>query len=147
MVRARRSALAGAELLTPRRKWRAIMLATLVLVPSYWSVVAGLVSVASERKDAPAPGPFIAFGLALVPFADLGIWTRRVILPTDAFTDLATEVVTQDPVQVALTVAVDTPPGTVTLPTTVLLARKSIRDSVWPGVAAWAVIATAAPSA
>jgi hypothetical protein len=44
------------------------MLATLVLVPSYWSVLAGLVSVASESPDAPPAGPLIAFGLALIPF-------------------------------------------------------------------------------
>ena len=44
------------------------MLATLVLVPSYWSVLAGLVSVASKSPDAPPAGPFIAFGLALIPF-------------------------------------------------------------------------------
>src|SRR5688500_12307904 len=68
MPRARRSALAGAEPLSPRRKWRAITIATLLLVPAFWSVLAGLVSVASERDDAPPAGPFIAFGLALVPF-------------------------------------------------------------------------------
>ncbi|MGH2579497.1 MAG: hypothetical protein ACRDHK_06310 [Actinomycetota bacterium] len=68
MARARRPVLAGAEPLSPRRKWRAILLATLLLVPGYWSVLAGLVSVASDRPDAPAAGPFIAFGLCLVPF-------------------------------------------------------------------------------
>jgi len=67
--RARRSSPAGAEPLPPRRKWRAILLATLLLVPAYWSLLAGLVSVASEdRRGAPNAGPFIAFGLALVPF-------------------------------------------------------------------------------
>ncbi|MGH2650177.1 MAG: hypothetical protein ACRDHS_01075 [Actinomycetota bacterium] len=73
MSRARRSALAGAEPLSPRRKWRAITLATLLLVPSYWSVLAGLVSVASDREDAPNAGPFIAFGLALVPFVFIAL--------------------------------------------------------------------------
>jgi len=68
VARARRPVLAGAEPLSPRRKWRAILLATLLLVPGYWSVLAGLVSVASDRPDAPAAGPFIAFGLCLVPF-------------------------------------------------------------------------------
>jgi hypothetical protein len=64
--RARRSAPAGP--LAPRRKWRAITIATLLLVPSFWAVIAGLVAAVSEDTDAPAPGPFIAFGLALVPF-------------------------------------------------------------------------------
>jgi len=47
-------------------------------------------------------GLLVLAGLVLVPFADLGIWTRREILPTEAFTDLATEIVTQDAVQDAL---------------------------------------------
>ncbi|MEW6059780.1 MAG: hypothetical protein AB1551_06535 [Actinomycetota bacterium] len=69
MPRARPSPLAGAEPLAPRKKWRAILLATLLLVPGYWSLMAGLVSVASDRQSsAPAAGPLIAFGLALVPF-------------------------------------------------------------------------------
>jgi hypothetical protein len=68
VARLRRSPLAGAEPLPPRRKWRAILLATLLLVPAYWSLMAGLVSVESDRASAPAAGPFIAFGLAIVPF-------------------------------------------------------------------------------
>ena len=68
MVLRRRSPPAGVGPLSPRKKWRAIMVATLVLVPSYWSVLAGIVSLASDRADAPPAGPFIAFGLALIPF-------------------------------------------------------------------------------
>jgi hypothetical protein len=68
VVRRRRSPQAGVGPLSPRKKWRAITVATLVLVPSYWSVLAGLVSLASERAEAPPAGPFIAFGLALIPF-------------------------------------------------------------------------------
>lgn len=68
MRRARRPVAAGAEPLPPRRKWRAILLSTLLLVPAYWSILVGLVSVASDDTDAPAAGPFIAFGLALIPF-------------------------------------------------------------------------------
>jgi hypothetical protein len=55
--------------LSPRKKWRAIMLATLVMVPSYWGLLAGQVAVASNDPDAPPAGPYIAFGLALIPFA------------------------------------------------------------------------------
>lgn len=55
--------------MSPRKKWRAITLATLLLVPSYWSVLVGVVAVASEEGEgAPLAGPYIAFGLALVPF-------------------------------------------------------------------------------
>jgi hypothetical protein len=68
VARARRPVLAGAEPLSPRRKWRAITLATLLLVPAYWAILAGLVSVASDQEDAPDAGPLIAFGLALLPF-------------------------------------------------------------------------------
>jgi hypothetical protein len=73
MAGARRSVLAGAEPLSPRRKWRAILLATLLLVPGYWAMLAGFVSVASASEDAPGAGPFIAFGLALVPFVFIAL--------------------------------------------------------------------------
>ncbi|MFB3738601.1 MAG: hypothetical protein ACE14W_06515 [Candidatus Velamenicoccus archaeovorus] len=58
----------GMEPLPPRRKWRAILVATLLLVPGYWAMMVGLVSFASDKEDAPAAAPFIAFGLALIPF-------------------------------------------------------------------------------
>jgi hypothetical protein len=59
----------GMEPLSPQRKWRAITLATLLLVPAFWSLLAGLVAVASD-DDAGGPnaGAAIAFGLALIPF-------------------------------------------------------------------------------
>lgn len=66
--RTRRSRLAGAEPLSPRKKWRAITLATILLAPAFWSLLAGVVSVASDDPQAPAPGPLIAFGLAVIPF-------------------------------------------------------------------------------
>ena len=53
----------------PRRMWRAILLATVVLVPAYWALLIGVVSVASTRPGGVAsPGLWIAFGLMLVPF-------------------------------------------------------------------------------
>lgn len=58
----------GMQPLPPQRKWRAILVATLVLVPAFWSLLAGLIAVASDDPDAPNPGPAIAFGLALIPF-------------------------------------------------------------------------------
>ena len=59
----------GMEPLTPQRKWRAITLATLVLVPAFWSMLAGFVAAASDEEvGGPAPGPAIALGLALIPF-------------------------------------------------------------------------------
>jgi hypothetical protein len=68
MRRPRRSPIVeGAEPLPPRRKWRAIMLSTLLLVPAFWTMLAGVVSVASGGAG-PAAGPLIAFGLALIPF-------------------------------------------------------------------------------
>jgi hypothetical protein len=53
----------------PRRMWRAILLATLLLVPAYWSILIGVVSVAStDDGGVAAPGFWIAFGLTVVPF-------------------------------------------------------------------------------
>jgi hypothetical protein len=70
-IRSRKAALAGAAPLPPSRKWRAITLATLLLVPAYWAILAGAVSAASDHGPAPAAGPLIAFGLVLIPFVFL----------------------------------------------------------------------------
>src|ERR687889_12352 len=51
---------AGVEPLSPHRKWRAITLATLVLVPAYWSMLAGLVAAADDGDSGPHPGAAIA---------------------------------------------------------------------------------------
>jgi hypothetical protein len=64
----RRGSPTGMVPLSPQRKWRAITLATLVLVLAFWSMLAGLVAAASDEPDAPNPAPAIAFGLALIPF-------------------------------------------------------------------------------
>jgi hypothetical protein len=61
----------GVEPLPPQRKWRAITLATLLLVPAFWSLLAGLVAVADDEAGGPAPAPAIALGLALIPFVFL----------------------------------------------------------------------------
>jgi hypothetical protein len=68
VTKARSSWLAGVAQLSPRRKWRAILLATLLLVPGYWAVLVGVVSVASDDGGVGNSGAYIAFGLALVPF-------------------------------------------------------------------------------
>jgi hypothetical protein len=45
------------------------MLATLLLVPAYWALLAGLVSIATdEDAGAPNAAAFVALGLALIPF-------------------------------------------------------------------------------
>ena len=64
----RRKQPAGVEPLSPHRKWRAITLATLVLVPAYWSMLAGLVAAADDGDSGPHPGAAIALGLTLIPF-------------------------------------------------------------------------------
>jgi hypothetical protein len=56
------------EPLPPRRKWRAILLSTLLFIPGYWFLLNGLVSAAATGPGGPDAGPLIAFGLALVPF-------------------------------------------------------------------------------
>jgi hypothetical protein len=60
---------AGADPLPPQRKWRAITLATLLLVVAFWSMLAGLVALASDDEpDTPQAGAALAFGLSLIPF-------------------------------------------------------------------------------
>lgn len=67
---ARRRGPQGLEPLSPRRKWQAITLATLVLVPAFWAILAGVVATTPGTKGSgPNPAAAIAFGLALIPFA------------------------------------------------------------------------------
>lgn len=69
MKTVRADAGAGAVPLTPQRKWRAITLATLLLVVAFWSLLIGLVSLASDDgAEEPAAGAAIALGLSLLPF-------------------------------------------------------------------------------
>lgn len=63
---------AGREPLSPKKKWRAITLATLVLVPGFWVLLAGIVSAASDTAaDSPNVAAGLAFGLAVIPFVFL----------------------------------------------------------------------------
>jgi hypothetical protein len=73
MLRSQRPSAPSLDPSSPRRKWRAITLATLLLVPAHLAIVAGLVAVASDRPDAPPAGPPIAFGLGLVPFVFIAL--------------------------------------------------------------------------
>jgi hypothetical protein len=57
--------------LSPQRKWRAIAIATIVLVPAMWSMLAGFVAAASDDASAPDPMAPIALGLAILPFVFL----------------------------------------------------------------------------
>ncbi|MGH2679795.1 MAG: hypothetical protein ACRDG8_04835 [Actinomycetota bacterium] len=73
MRRLRRAVPASVEPLTPRQKWRAIMLSTFLLVPAYLGIVVGVVAAESDSPNAPAAGPAIAFGLAFLPFVFLAL--------------------------------------------------------------------------
>jgi len=66
--RASASGAAGMAPLAPDRLWRAIVLTTLIVVPSFWSILAGLVAIGDEGDAGPNAGAAIAFGLALLPF-------------------------------------------------------------------------------
>ena len=60
---------AGIEPLSPQKKWRAITIATLVLVPAYWAILIGFVSAGSDSDGGVGnPAVAIAFGLMLIPF-------------------------------------------------------------------------------
>ena len=69
-MRVRTNPAAGAVPLAPDRKWRAIALASVLLAVAYWSLLAGLVQLASDDADAGGPqaGAAIALGLSLIPF-------------------------------------------------------------------------------
>jgi hypothetical protein len=73
MLRPRAPSAVELEPLPPRKKWRAITIATLLLLPAYLGVVVGLVALASDRPDAPPAGPPIAFGLGLLPFVFIAL--------------------------------------------------------------------------
>lgn len=62
---------AGLAPLPPRKKWRAITVATLVFLPGYWFLVNGLVAAAAGAGR--GAGPLIAFGLASMPFVFLAL--------------------------------------------------------------------------
>jgi len=47
-------------------------------------------------------GLLLAVGLVLLPLGDLGLWTQRQLVPTDAFIDLTTDVLGEPDVQQAL---------------------------------------------
>lgn len=62
--------------LSPSQKWRTITIATLVLVPSFWGLVTGLVSAAATgpaKAGAPNAGAALALGFALVPFVFIAL--------------------------------------------------------------------------
>jgi hypothetical protein len=68
MMREPRQAGSDARPKMPRM-WRAILIATLLLAPAYWSLLIGVVSAASTKSGGVAnPGLWIAFGLMLIPF-------------------------------------------------------------------------------
>jgi hypothetical protein len=67
----RRGSPVGMQPLSPQRKWRAITVATLVLVPGFWALLAGLVAAgddSSGSEAAPSVAIALAVGLAVVPF-------------------------------------------------------------------------------
>ena len=53
----RRNPAVGMQPLSPQRKWRAIMVATLVLVPAFWALLAGLVGSAADDSSGTRPHP------------------------------------------------------------------------------------------
>ena len=60
--------------LGPRRAWRAITLATLLLVPAFWLLLAGFVSAAPDTEGGlENPGAAIAGGLSIIPFVFIAL--------------------------------------------------------------------------
>lgn len=60
--------------ISPQRKWRAIAIATLLLVVAFWAMLSGAVTDASDDAGGVEnPGVMIAFGFALIPFVFLAL--------------------------------------------------------------------------
>jgi hypothetical protein len=59
----------GSVPLSPARKWQAITVATVLLVPAYWSMLAGAVGFALDEADDEPNAPLLfALGLSIIPF-------------------------------------------------------------------------------
>jgi hypothetical protein len=70
----RTTSLPRLEPLSPPRKWRAITIATLILVPAFWSLLAGSVSLAHDKPEgAPDPAAAFALGFGLIPFVFIAL--------------------------------------------------------------------------
>jgi hypothetical protein len=65
-VRRPRRGAAGAAPLPPAKRWRAILLSTLLFLPGYWFLLNGQVAAAVVPSRGTAA--MIAFGLAIIPF-------------------------------------------------------------------------------
>ncbi len=59
---------AGVDPLPPRKKWRAITLATLIFAPAAWFILTGLVAGSLGKERAPNAAAALALGLVLIPF-------------------------------------------------------------------------------
>lgn len=58
----------GRQPLSPRKRWRSIILATATFAPACWALIAGLVTLASDDGSTEAGAVAVVFGLAVVPF-------------------------------------------------------------------------------
>jgi hypothetical protein len=68
----------GMQPLSPERKWRAITIATLVLVPAFWALLAGMVASGTDDSsgdaaNAPNAAIALAVGLAVIPFVFIAL--------------------------------------------------------------------------
>jgi hypothetical protein len=72
MARSRSRRPVGMEPLSPQQKWKTITVATLLLVPAYWALLAGLVAEATDHPTSHVGEPnttaAFALGLAIIPF-------------------------------------------------------------------------------
>ena len=72
---------AGVEPLSPQKKWRAITIATLVLVPAYWAIPDGLRRLGRSDGDDGTRRRPVAFGLVLIPFVFVALAFLSDTLP------------------------------------------------------------------
>jgi hypothetical protein len=70
----RRPPPGGALPLSPKREWQAITVGTLLLVPAYWALLAGIVGNAvDDTETVPNPAAALALGLAIIPFVFIAL--------------------------------------------------------------------------
>lgn len=58
----------GRQPFTPRRRWQAIVLATVVFAPACWALIVGLVALAGDEVSTTVAAAGVAFGLSIIPF-------------------------------------------------------------------------------
>lgn len=58
----------GRQPLSPRRRWQAIIVATVVFAPACWALLAGLIALTGDDVSTAAAAGAVTFGVTVIPF-------------------------------------------------------------------------------